>query len=179
MLEIRDQVVELRPFNPGLPHDPAMLAELGIGTGYKITAEALAKLAEKLAAEGKDRSGTAVSFYSAPMSLGLFATAARKNDEISFAADYYLQRQAQWFQRFKDAEVLAMVANQQFADFWTVKDGKAEPIPQDNANSSAIEALKKYFASQSMRTPYITVSVLTREDAERLTRRESEEEEEE
>ena len=179
MLEIRDQVVELRPFNPGLPHDAAILAELGIAAGHKVETGVLLKLVEKLAVEAKERSGTAVSFFRAPMGLGMFATAARKNDETSFASDYYLQRQAQWFQRFKEAEVLAMVANQQFADFWTVKDGKAEPIPQDNANSSAIEALKKHFASQSMGTPYITVSVLTREDAERLTRREPEEEEEE
>lgn len=179
LLEVRDQVVELRPFNPGLPHDPAMLAELGVGTGYKLNAEALVKLIEKLAAEGKARSGTTVSFYSAPMSLGLFATAARKNDEASFASDYFLQRQAQWFQRFKDAEVLAMVSNQHFADFWTVKDGKAQPIPPNDADSSAIESLKKHFASKSMATPYIMVSVLTREDAERLTHRETGEESEE
>jgi hypothetical protein len=111
------------------------------------------------------------------MSLGLFATAARKDDPVSFASDYYLQRHAQWFQRFRDADVLAMVSNQQFADFWTLKDGKAEPIPQDDADSSAIESLKKHFASKSMATPYIMVSVLTREDAERLIRPEESEEE--
>jgi hypothetical protein len=179
ILGIRDQVVELRPYNPALPHDLAILTELGIGPGYKIEAEALVKLAEKLALEGKDRSGTAVSFYHAPMSLGMFASAARKNDETSFASDYYLQRQAQWFRRFKDADVLAMVSNQQFAYFWMVKDGKAQAIPQDDADSSAVEALKKHFASRSMATPYIMVSVLTREDAEKLTNRESGEEESE
>jgi hypothetical protein len=177
LLGVRDQVVELRPFNPGLPHDPAMLAELGIATGNKLEAGTIVKLVEKLAAEGKDRSGTTVSFFSTPMSLGLFATAARKNDATSFASDYYLQRHAQWFQRFGDADVLAMVSNQQFADFWTVKEGKAEPIPQDDPDSSAIEALKKHFASKTMATPYIMVSVLTREDAERLTRPEESEEE--
>jgi len=156
-----------------------MLAELGIAAGNKLDAATLLKLAEKLATEAKGRSGTAVSFYSTPMSLGLHATAARKNDATSFASDYYLQRHAQWFQRFEDADALAMVTNQQLADFWTVKDGKAEPVPQDNADASAIESLKKHFASKAMATPYIMVSVLTREDAERLLRRETGEESEE
>ena len=179
MLELRDQVVDLKPYNPGITHDPAMLADLGIGTGYKIEADALVKLAEKLALEGKDRSGTSVSFYRAPMALGIHATAAKKNDAASFAADYFLQRQAMWFQRYEDADVLAMVATQQFADFWTVKDGKIEPLSKENPDASSIEALKKYLASKSMESPYIVVSVLTREDAEKLMEGESEEDEEE
>ncbi|MCW1924579.1 hypothetical protein OKA05_18590 [Luteolibacter arcticus] len=179
LLDLRDQVVELRPFNLGFPHDPAILAEFGIQAGYKVEAGALVKLAEKLATDAKARSGTAVSFYQAPMGLGMFASAARKNDETSFASDYYLQRQAHWFQRFEDADALAMVANEQFVDFWTVKDGKAEPVPQEDADSSAIESLKTHFASKSMDAPYIMISVLTREDAEKLMPDNSDEEFEE
>lgn len=183
LLALRDTVVDLKPYNPTMAHDPALLEKLGIAPGFKLDPEALRKLAERLALEAKDFSGTAVSLYQAPINLGLLASASRKSDKAEIAEvanDYYLQRQAQWFQRFKDAEVLAMIAFEGQADFWTVKDGKVQPLSSEDsedAEGSAIRALKELRESKSMSVGYIVISVLTRADAERLTADDEEEEE--
>ncbi|MCW1885698.1 hypothetical protein OKA04_13240 [Luteolibacter flavescens] len=179
IMEVRDRIVEIRPYNPAQPHDPALLAALGIKEGDKVEADDLVKLAEKLATEAKDRSGTTVAYYSMPTGLGMFCSAARKNDPDSFSSDYALQSLAQWFERFEDADVLAMVATQEAADFWAVKDGKVQALPQEDRDSSAIESLKKHFASKSVGRAYFMAAVLTREDAEKLGKGDSEDDESE
>src|SRR5690606_41040935 len=105
---------------------------LAISRGFKVRPDELAKLASKLAESAADLSGTAVSFYQAPMGLGNLASAARKKAMSELRTDYQFRNLAQELTNQEEAQVMTALYVEDATDFWTVKDGKTEHIdPQD------------------------------------------------
>jgi hypothetical protein len=164
LLELRTRVVARRAFNPRMTHDDALLDQLGIADGHRFDAASLAALAERMAKESATLSGVQVTFYAAPMGLGSVATATRvtKPEEFAGGRSFVLAR---WFQQFPDQDALAMLAIENSANFWGLKDGAVTPL---EAPRPADEALKEAFESKSIELPYISLQVITRADADKL-----------
>lgn len=167
LLELRNQVVARRAYNSLMPHDDALLDKLGIAEGYQLKADAMAALTERLAKEAVEFSGTQLTFYSAPMGLGCVASAHRekKPDRESGAQPPVV---AQWFQHYQNPDAIAMLGTANAGDFWAAKDGTVTKL---ESNRPAAEILKTELESKSVHLPYISIQVITREDAEKLTNR--------
>lgn len=163
VLELRTRVIARRSFNPRIPHDDALLDQLGISEGYQFSAASLASLAERMAKESATFSGTQVSLFPAPMGLGSIASASRVSTAEGMNSSRFSI--ARWFQQFPEHDALAMLAIGNSANFWGMKDGKVEVL---EAPRPADESLKEAFESKSVELPYLTVQVITRADAEKL-----------
>lgn len=163
VLELRTRVIARRAFNPRVPHDDALLDQLGIAEGHTFSAASLTTLAEQMAKESTTFSGAQISFFSAPLDLGSIASAAR----VTTAEEMNRSRFSvpRWFQQFPDQDALAMLVIDSSAIFWGLKEGT---VTQLEAPRPAGEVLKEAFESKSVELPYISVQVMTRADAEKL-----------
>ena len=166
LLELRDTVVGVRPYNIQMPHDPALAEELGIQIGYKVTLDGLTELTKSLTLSARKNSGTTVRFYQAPMQLGYLASASRTTDFNSEESDNSsLITLARWFDHYENPDALAMIASSASGSFWELQDGKAVAL---EAHRSAINEIKSTLDSKAIRNLYLHIEVLTREDAKKI-----------
>ena len=169
LVELRDTVVELRPYDPELPHDAPLLQKLGIAEGWRINPTNVEDLAKRLLADAKNLSGAGISFYEAPMQIGSLATATKSLDPASPTyGDFHWNRLAAWFEHHGNPDAMAIFSTEGGLDFWVMKDGSPVKLDPAGAYESSAEKFKQVRETNHIEIPYIQVIVLTREDARKI-----------
>jgi hypothetical protein len=169
LVELGQTVIDLKPYQDSMPHDAALLEKLGIGSGWRIDAALLEKLAARMAGEAKELSGSALLFYQAPMGIGVIATASKKTDgeeEPIFGQRF--QHFAYTFEEHDDPAAMVWLSVNGASDYWKVVDGKVTKQESLDADRSALKTLASERESKRIRPPYIQVIVLTLEDARKF-----------
>jgi len=166
ILELRQTVVSLKPvFDQD--HDPEIAAKLGISVGDKITPELLTKVSDILLNDPTSNNMTMVMLFPAPLNLGsnLFVVTVKDFDAIKtrkYGFNYYADR----FEADDESQAIAFIGINSDLDIRTMKDGK--PMTKE-AEKSALDAFTKSLETKSATLPYIRISLLTKEDAEKIT----------
>lgn len=175
LLELKTKIVDLKPMNSLTKHDPVLLEKLGIRTETAVNYDMLKALTEKLATEAKDSSGTSVNFGAGSMGLGCVASAYRSTDPTDAVNNFnYGAPVSQWFRTYENPEALAMLSMNGLAEFWALKEGKAEKL--ENKRRTTQDLPTALAAKTGMLQP-LMIQVLTREDAEKINNHRNEESE--
>jgi hypothetical protein len=165
LTELRQIIVTTTPvFTADFDADAA--AKLGIAQGERITAEFLTKIIRNLLKDPTANSTTTVTFFPAAMNLGssLFVTTAKDLSPTKTQSSG-LAYLASSFQKHEEADALAFIAVGRATDIFTLKDDKAVALETE---TSGLEEFKKALETKSPSLPYIRISILSRQDAEKI-----------
>ncbi len=169
ILELRQTIVSLNPVF-GQNHDPELVAKLGIAEGARITPELLTRISDALLADPAANNMTVIMFFPAAMNLGsnILAVSAKDLDagkRRNLGFNYY----ADSFDGEGDPEAVCFVGVNSTTDIRTMKDGK--PFTRETGNS-AIGDFEKSLESKEAVLPYIRITLLTKEDIEKISNQE-------
>ena len=169
LVELSQTVIELRPYESSLPHDAALLEKLEVVSGWRIDSANLEKLAARMAGEAKEFSGSMVSFYQGPMSIGMVATASKNTGpEKEAMFGQQVQQFAYAFEQHGNPQAMVCLSVGGSPDYWKVEDGKVTKLEDPDARRSALKTLASHRESKRIRPPYIQVIALTLEDARKF-----------
>ncbi|WP_367874701.1 hypothetical protein [Luteolibacter sp. Populi] len=174
VLELRLKVTGRRAYNFQMDHDNAILDQFGISEGYIVSADKIAELGERLAREAKERSGTQLAFFSGPMGLGAIACAQRAADPRKATVRGNPSQLPRYFEQYGNPEALVMLSSSLGYEFWSLKEGTVKK-EESSGNRAGLERLKTGFEEKFGVLPYLSIQVLTREDADKTNNPEEEE----
>ncbi len=165
ILALRDTIVSFQPADAE-DQDPEAAAKLGIAIGDRITAETLTRISDMLLADAAANSTTSVTFSPAPMGLGSTLSVTKLKDINPLVAqNTRIGSLARYFQQHENPEAMSFILVSSSVDLRVMKDGKPVTIKGDE---SALEDFAKTLESKVISSFYITISVLTREDAAKI-----------
>jgi len=171
LLELRATIVTSAPIFAA-DHKPEIANKLGIAVGDKITPELVTRVSEELLKDASELSKTSLMFYPATMSLGS-TFIVDSPEELDRNSGYHrgVYGLAQWFNQVEGKDVLLSVTVQGGTDIYTLENGK--PLPVDSgASNSAMDALAKALEGKEANLPFIQITILSREDAEKINNQE-------
>ncbi len=169
LLELRQVIVSLKPvFDQN--HDAEAAAKLGIKVGDRLTPELITKISDDFLKEPAANSKTTVSFMPAFMNLGVALTVntvkdlTKPDNEINMIS--YL---AQTFQQHGNPDALSFIQSSNSGDARVIQDGKVVTLESEE---SALTEFTKELQAKAPYISYVIISILTREDAEKISNQE-------
>ena len=166
LLELRQIIVTADPIF-AKDHDAAASAKLGIAVGDKITAELLTRISDGFLKDAASESTTMVVFFPAAMNLGsnVLVTTVKDLDRMR-ARNAGLSYMVYQFRQFEGKDALSTINIGNLADVRALEDGKPVTLESEG---SALDALEKSLEGKAAVLLPIRISILTREDAEKIT----------